>query len=94
MAAKLEWTLPALADLEAAFLYIFDDNPSAARGVRDRIRQSTERLADFPESGRPGRREGTRELVIPGLPYIIVYRIRGERVQLLRVLHTSRRWPS
>ena len=50
-------------------------------------------LERFPQSGRPGRIEETRELVIDRTPYIVAYRIVGDTVRILRVLHGSRRWP-
>jgi len=43
--------------------------------------------------GRPGRVPGTRELVLPNFPYIIPYRVREQRVEILRVFHTARKWP-
>jgi toxin ParE1/3/4 len=52
-----------------------------------------ERLKDFPESGRPGRFEGTRELVMTNAPYILPYRILDDRLCILRVLHSARLWP-
>jgi toxin ParE1/3/4 len=62
--------------------------------VDNRIRQQVETLRQFPESGRPGRIEGTRELVIDRTPYIVAYRINANIVRILRVLHGSRRWPN
>jgi addiction module RelE/StbE family toxin len=47
----------------------------------------------FPEMGRPGRIEGTRELVISRTPYIAAYRIAGDTVRILRVLHGAQQWP-
>jgi plasmid stabilization system protein ParE len=47
----------------------------------------------FPESGRPGRIEETRELVILRTPYIAAYRITGDTVRILRVLHGAQQWP-
>jgi len=61
--------------------------------VDNRIQVQVESLADFPESGRPGHVEGTRELVIHRTPYIAAYRIAGDTVRILRVLHGARRWP-
>jgi toxin ParE1/3/4 len=52
-----------------------------------------ERLGAFPAIGRPGRVAGTRELVVSGTPYIVPYRVRGERVQIITVLHSAQRWP-
>ncbi|WP_374725188.1 type II toxin-antitoxin system RelE/ParE family toxin [Caulobacter rhizosphaerae] len=48
---------------------------------------------DFPNIGRPGRRGGARELVVPGGPFIVAYKVRGEEIEVLRVFHGSRRWP-
>lgn len=69
------------------------DRPRAAVAVDDRIREQVETLARFPQSGRPGRIEGTREVVISRTPYIVAYRIAGDAVGILRVLHGARRWP-
>ncbi len=69
------------------------DSPQAAITIDDRIREQVDGLEQFPESGRPGRVEGTRELVIQRTPYIVAYRIVGDTVQILRVLHGSRQWP-
>ena len=75
------------------YRYIANQSPGAARSVRDRIKKRVKILREQPNSGRPGRVEGTRELVLAPLPYIIPYRVKSNRVELLRVLHTSRLWP-
>jgi toxin ParE1/3/4 len=59
----------------------------------ERIREAVERLGAFPAIGRPGRAAGTRELVSAGTPYIVPYRVRGQRVQIITVLHSAQRWP-
>jgi toxin ParE1/3/4 len=51
-------------------------------------------LAEHPAMGRSGRVPGTRELIITGTPYLIPYRVKGKVVEILRVFHGSRRWPS
>jgi addiction module RelE/StbE family toxin len=89
----LEWSVFALADREAIFDYIEADSPRAAVSVDDRIEACVEGLAQFPEMGRAGRIEGTRELVISGTPYIAAYRIVGDTVRVLRVLHGAQQWP-
>jgi len=91
---RLEWSLFAKADRDAIFDYIEADSASAAIVVDDRIREQIDTLKRFPESGRLGRIEGTRELVISRTPYIVAYRIAGGAVRILRVLHGSRRWPN
>ena len=92
---RLRWTRLAERDLDGVAQYIEADNPSAAaRVVLEIIDQVETLIPQHPAIGRPGRVPGTRELVIRGLPYIVPYRIRDNRVELLRVLHTARRWPS
>lgn len=90
----LEWSVFTLADREAIFAFIEVDNPRAAVSVDDRIEACVENLAQFPEMGRSGRIEGTRELVIASMPYIAAYRIIGNTVRILRVLHGAQQWPN
>jgi addiction module RelE/StbE family toxin len=90
---EIRWLKRALANLEAEAEYIARDNPAAAARVVTRIVSAVERLGRFPASGRPGRVEGTRELVVPGTPYVVPYRFRNQEVQILRVFHCSRKWP-
>ncbi len=59
-----------------------------------RIRQSVSRLQELPDSGRVGRIAGTRELVVPGLPYILPYRIGKDQIQILAILHGNLLWPA
>jgi toxin ParE1/3/4 len=90
---RLEWSILAQSDREAIFDYIEADSPQAAIVVDDRIREQVEALIRFPESGRPGRVEGTRELVIQRTPYIAAYCIVGDVVRVLRLLHGAQMWP-
>ena len=90
---KLEWSIFARADREQIFDYIAENNPLAAVAIDERIQERIETLSQFPESGRPGRVDGTRELVINPTPYIVAYRIMGAAVRILRVLHSAQQWP-
>lgn len=90
---RVEWTDTALGNLDHAVAYIAQDNPAAAVEVAQQIWDVTQRLADHPGLGRPGRVEGTRELVIAGLPYIVPYVVEPNRVVILRVLHGAMQWP-
>jgi toxin ParE1/3/4 len=90
---RLRWARPAVAHLREIGEHIQRDNPRAASRVVQNIREQVAILARHPEIGRPGRIEGTRELVIPRLPYVVVYRLRGDIVEVVAVVHTSRRWP-
>ncbi len=86
---KLRWLSPALAQLDRVYECIAQENPKAARWVFTQIRDTTQKLKRFPNAGRIGKVEGTRELIVTNLPYLIVYRVRATEVQILRVLHTS-----
>lgn len=90
---RVHWLRSALADLEHIGDYIALDSPTAAERVTARIVNAVEKLADFPGLGRPGRVIGTRELVISRTPYIVAYRVRGQTVELLAVLHGAQQWP-
>jgi addiction module RelE/StbE family toxin len=68
---RLVWAQYALDDRDDIFSYIESENPNAAGHVDEEIARAVRCLLDFPESGRPGRVEGTRELVIPRTPYIV-----------------------
>lgn len=89
----LRWMRSALADREAIFDYIEIESPRVAIAVDERIEVQIERLRAFPEAGRSGRVEGTRELVISGTPYVAVYAINDAGILILRVLHGAQQWP-
>jgi toxin ParE1/3/4 len=90
---KLRWTKEALAQLAEARKFIQRDNPRAARKVIDAIRTSAELLTSHSRVGRPGRIEGTRELVVRTTPYILVYAVLEDTVAILTLLHGSRNYP-
>jgi len=90
---RVEWSVLALADRDAIFDYIEAQNPRAAARIDTRISNAVDLLARFPEMGRIGRVEGTRELVISRTPYIAAYQITGDTVRILRVLHGAQLWP-
>ena len=89
----LTWTRPAETDLIDILDYIADDNSTAALATIDRIEAAALRLTEFPLSGREGSVPDTPELPIPGLPFLLIYRIRDATVAVLRVLHGARQWP-
>lgn len=90
---KLRWTESAVEDLRSAHGYLKAENPKAAWDAVDRIMSAVERLERFPKMGRSGRVEGSLELVVTGTPFLVAYRVKGESVQILAVLHGARRWP-
>ena len=85
---KVIYRLEALGDLQEQHSYIEKENPIAAGTVIATIRKAVERLEIFPYSGRRGIVDGTYELVVPRLPYIVVYRILSE-IEIIAVFHTS-----
>lgn len=87
------WTPRSQQNLRAAARYLMQFNPSAALAMVRAVRAAPSRLARHPASGRPGRVEGTRELIVTGTPYILPYRISGGTIEILAVLHSSRQWP-
>ncbi|HLJ27285.1 MAG TPA: type II toxin-antitoxin system RelE/ParE family toxin [Candidatus Angelobacter sp.] len=89
----VKWLRTALRNLDEIGEYVANDNPKAADRAVTAIWDAVQLLSDFPALGRPGRVLGTRELVVSGTPYIIPYRIRGNRVEILRVFHGARKWP-
>ena len=91
---KIRWFHRAFNQLVDAEEYIAEDNPDAARELVARIERAVARLADYPELGRMGRVEGTRELVVSHTPYIVAYRVRDGEVIVLAVQHASRQWPA
>jgi len=89
----LVWLKRAIQDRDAQLDYIAEDNPLAAVSQGDRIDEQVDVLLEHPQMGRPGRKQGTRELVISHTPFVVVYRIKGQRIELLRLLHGAQKWP-
>lgn len=90
---QVQWTDRAENNRENAIEYIAQDSLTAALNQLDEIEGQTDRLAEYPKLGRPGRVKSTRELVINRTSFIAVYRIKGEFVQILRLLHGAQNWP-
>lgn len=89
---NIKWGAIALEDFKQAMLYIEKVNSRAATEVAQKIWDMTQQLSVHPGIGRPGRVLGTRELVV-GTPYIVPYRVSGDSIEIIRVLHSSRKWP-
>lgn len=88
---QIRWLARALQNLNDEASYIAKDNPAAAANFVRQIQRSLELLQENPSMGRPGRVNGTRELIIDGTPYIIPYRVRPhlKRIEVLRVFRNS-----
>ena len=88
-----KWTTPAARDLAAQLEYIQRENPGVVAVVAAQIKAATNSLDAFPQLGRDGLVPGTRELVIPRLLFVCVYRVHDGRVEILRLLHERMQWP-
>ena len=87
------WTTAAASDLEKIADYLFERTPqNAARLIRE-ICDAAFALRIYPNRGRPGKKSGTRELVLSSLPYVVVYKIAGEVLYIARILHGAQDWP-
>jgi toxin ParE1/3/4 len=98
---RLRWTEPASQDFLGIVEWLKARNPAAAAKVGRHILDSVKYLVDYPNMGKPGRSPDTRELVITGYPYLIVYAVEPSAapsseqatVSILRVLHGAMQWP-
>jgi toxin ParE1/3/4 len=89
----VHWTAGAADDLELITDYLFHETPQHAARIVRSLYNSISALKSFPNRGRPGKKPGTRELVVSSLPYIVVYQVSGDVVYVARILHGAQRWP-
>lgn len=89
---QIHWSPEAADDFESAIRRILQDNPTNAQRVAQVIYDRIAMLTTFPNRGRTGRIEGTRELVIVPLPFIAVYRVKNEFVEIVRLIHSAQEW--
>ncbi len=88
---RVDWLPEAERNREGQLAYIAERNPRAAIAMGDAIEAAVARLADHPEGAQPGRVHGTRELVVTGTPYVVVYRVEPSAVLILRMLRGAQR---
>jgi toxin ParE1/3/4 len=91
---KAVWSPRAIRHLAALRRHIEKDSEQNAALVAERILRAVDLLATQPEMGRPGRVLGTRELVVPDTGFIVPYRVRGGRLDLIAIFHGRQRWPA
>jgi toxin ParE1/3/4 len=84
---RIQWTPAAAADLQNLSDYLKDHHPHYRQPTMRKVYAAVQSLKDWPHRGRVGREEGTRELLFPPLPYIAVYRVKGQSIEVLRIYH-------
>lgn len=89
---RLRWTIKALIDFDEAQAWIAHENPIAARMVAERIHEAVQRLREHPDIGTPGRFPDARIWTVRRTPYLIVYRVREDVLEIVRVWHGRRDW--
>ena len=90
---QVRWTTAAADDLQTIADYLFEKTPeNAARLIRE-ICSAAFALRNFPNRGRTGKKQGTHELVMTSLPYIIIYQVTGDVLHVVRILHSAQEWP-
>ena len=90
---QLRWTEEAADDLERIADYLLIHAPDRAAELVRAVYDAPATLLTFPQRGRPGKRDGTRELVLAPLPYIVVYTVRTDLIFVVRILHGAQQWP-
>jgi toxin ParE1/3/4 len=89
---RLRWTPPAADDLEGIRNYLHEHHPRLAEPTVRTIYQRIRSLKTTPNRGRPGYRSGTRELTLTPLPYVVVYSVRPDAVEILHIYHGAQNW--
>jgi toxin ParE1/3/4 len=90
---RVRWTPAAAADLEHIGNYLQDRHSQFRQPTLRKLYAAIRSLKESPLRGRPGREDGTRELLFPPLPFIAVYRIREQNIEVLRIYHTAQHRP-
>jgi toxin ParE1/3/4 len=90
---RIRWSPAAADDLEAIYNYLSEHHPSLVQSTIRRLYDGARSLKQFPNRGRAGQKEGTRELVMAPMPYVIVYSVEPQMVHILRLVHASEERP-
>ena len=88
---RLEWTRPALSDFADSQEYLNEESSQLAELVAGRVLSAAHQLKDHPRMGRPGH-NGSREWVVKRTPYILVYQVNGDLIEILRMWHDKQDW--
>jgi plasmid stabilization system protein ParE len=89
---RIRWTVPAADDLESIKNYLQQHYPHFAEATVWTIYQRIRSLKISPDRGRPGHRMGTRELALAPLPYVVVYAVKSQTIEILHLYHGAQDW--
>lgn len=89
---RVRWTIPAADDLERIKNYLQQNYPQFAEPTVRTIYQRIRSLKTSPRLGRPGHHFGTRDLALAPLPYVVVYSLKADTVEILHIYHGSQDW--
>ena len=90
---RIRWTPAAAADLQHFSDYLKEHHPRYRHPTMRKVYAAIQSLKEWPHRGRLGREEGTRELLFPPLPYIAVYRVKEQNIEVLRIRHGAQDLP-
>jgi toxin ParE1/3/4 len=90
---RIRWSKASAEDLEHINTYLTENHPYLAQSTVRELYEAILSLKRSPRRGRLGREEGTRELVLPQLPYIVAYRVRDDAVEILHIYHGAQKRP-
>jgi len=90
---RIRWTPSAASDLQRINDYLKEHHPHYRQPTMRKIYATIQTLKDWPHRGRVGREEGTRELMFLPLPYIAVYRVKEQSIEVLRIYHGAQERP-
>ena len=90
---KVIWSASSVRHLQEVIEYLQLESAGGASKIRRRILETAKRIGQMPQSGRVGRIEGTREAVVPRSPYVVVYQISVQQIEILGIWHGARVWP-
>ena len=89
----IRWTPPAAADMQSISDYLKEHQPQYRQPTMRKIYEKIRALKDGPYVGRPGSVEGTREILFPPMPYVAVYRVNGQAIEIWRIYHSAQNRP-
>ena len=86
---RVRWTAAAATDLQQISDYLREHHPQYRQATHRKLYESVRSLKTSPRRGRPGRVDGTRELLFPPMPYVAVYRVGEDAIEVLRIWHSA-----